>query len=224
MPHPKGGYHTADKKRVPGVTTVIKHIDGDPGGLMHWAWELGKRGLDYRTERDKAAGTGSLTHELIDADLCMRPPELLSADEMGRTKEEYETMLEQAHTGFEAYKEWRASTSLEIISGEESMVSEEHRYGGTPDAATVNGKACLIDWKTSNKLHVAYIAQLAGYRHLYQEVKGIWLPSAILLRVGKDYGDFHVTFWPEAVLDLGWTAFLGCLELHNLNKELAKLI
>ena len=34
-------YRAADGKRVPGVTTVLGKFK-DPGGLIHWAWELGR--------------------------------------------------------------------------------------------------------------------------------------------------------------------------------------
>jgi hypothetical protein len=59
---PEGGYRTLDLARVPGTSTVAKLIS-DPGGLIHWSWQQGIEGLDYRETMQKAAGAGTLVHE-----------------------------------------------------------------------------------------------------------------------------------------------------------------
>ena len=50
---PTGQYKLSNGKLVVGTTTVIGRFK-DSNALIHWAWDCGKKGLDYRQERDKA--------------------------------------------------------------------------------------------------------------------------------------------------------------------------
>ena len=59
MPTAPKGYFTKDGKRVPSVTTILGKFK-EAGGLMHWSWECGMKGLDYRQVRDAAADAGTL--------------------------------------------------------------------------------------------------------------------------------------------------------------------
>ena len=85
MPTPREGYYAADGKRVPGVTTVIGRFK-DSGGLIHWAWNEGKEGRDYRDTSGKAADIGTLAHAFVEAKLMGKPePDLFlyAAERMG---------------------------------------------------------------------------------------------------------------------------------------------
>ena len=53
-------YKKADGTRVPSATTYLGVL-AKPA-LIHWAWELGVQGLDYRKVRDQAGETGTLGH------------------------------------------------------------------------------------------------------------------------------------------------------------------
>ncbi len=218
MARPAAGYRTEGGKRVPGVTTIIKHLSGDPGGLIHWAWQLGADGKDYRKERDKAAGIGSYTHDLIEADITQKPADLsrytLTDDE-----------VKKADTAFQAYRQWREGSRLEIIATERALVSELSQYGGTIDAiGLINGVLCIIDWKTSNSVYPEYLAQVAAYSELWSECVGDEPQAAHLLRVGKDSGTFTHHYFPRDVLDTGLQAFHHCRALYDLAKELKKAI
>jgi len=61
---PANIYKNAQGKRIPGVTTVISNLGWSKGGLMHWAWEQGINGIDYKETRDKAADTGTIAHAM----------------------------------------------------------------------------------------------------------------------------------------------------------------
>jgi hypothetical protein len=225
MGRPKAGYFAADKKRVPGVTTVLSMMKGDPGALMYWAWDLGMQGKDFREERDKAAGTVTIAHDLIEADILGQPaPTSWDAEAMGVPPAELADMVTRAQAAFGAYQTWRASTRLEIIASEVSLVSEEHRFGGTLDAiGTVNGELALIDWKSSNRIYPEYIAQVSAYGKLWEECRGEEPRSVHLLRVGKEAGDFHHHCWQHETLQEGWRAFVLCRELYDLSKKLKKV-
>ena len=208
--------------RVPGVTTVIGRFK-ESGGLIHWAWDLGRQGKDYREERDKAASAGTGAHHLfeaflrnggeVDIDATLEP---LGLDEDWTRK---------AKQGYQSFLAWVEQTKLEVLDTEMHLVSKEHRFGGTPDAIGIsNGELCLIDWKTSNKTYPDYVVQLAAYRMLYEECSGEKLYRAHLLRVGKDYADFHHHSWPMEVMDLAWQSFLLMRALYEQDKQLKKLV
>jgi hypothetical protein len=66
MPSPPKGYYLKDgKTRVPGVTTIIGKFK-ESGGLVHWAWDLGMQGIDYRKARDDAANVGTIAHGMVE--------------------------------------------------------------------------------------------------------------------------------------------------------------
>ena len=66
MAEPRPGYYLADGSHVPSVTTIIGRFK-ESGGLIHWAWALGKEGKDYREVRDKAADAGTMAHDAVEA-------------------------------------------------------------------------------------------------------------------------------------------------------------
>ena len=221
---PKDGYRAADGERVPSVTGITGRAK-DAGGLVYVAkknWhEAGWRQLPF--ERDAywgdpaswgtdALAIGSLVHDWIEDDL------------LGRRKLPFmDDASAEAIMGYQAYERWRSQVELEIVETEVPLVSEKHRFGGTLDAvAILNGERVLFDWKTSNNTYPDYIAQLAAYRELLRE-RGDNVDEGYLLRVGKEMGDFHVHFWPENVLDLGWEWFTAALSLYTLDKKLKKV-
>lgn len=52
----KGGYSFVKTSTLTGVTTAAKHLDGDPGGLMHWAAERDQDGVARIVTADMDAG------------------------------------------------------------------------------------------------------------------------------------------------------------------------
>ena len=208
---PTQPYTNAAGKRVPSVTTIISRFK-ESGGLIHWAWQLGKDGLDYREERDAAASAGTIAHAMVEADI--------RGHAFDRTPYAA-ALLEKADSSFAAYTEWRRQTQLRPIETEVALVSEEHQYGGTLDAMLVQGKLSLGDWKTSNALYADYLLQLAGYgilwreRHPDQPIHGFHL-----LRFSKSHGDFAHYFFAD--LREAEEAFLLMRRLYDLCATLKK--
>jgi hypothetical protein len=209
-------YRTKDGKRVPGTTTITGRFK-DAGGLIHWAWDLGCKGEDYRKVRDDAADAGSLAHEKIDADIHGREPEIpANADP---------ELIALAQTGFEAFRAWRSQVNLEILDTERPLVSELYRFGGTYDGlGYASSVLAIIDWKSGNKLYVEHVIQCAAYRQLVAEHRGEQPRDAYLLRVGKEFGDFHFHFFPAKALDLAWDSFRHMRDLYDLDAKLKKVI
>ena len=142
MPTPRAGYYVLKNGTiVPGTTTVCGAYK-DAGGLIYWAWEQGKQGLDYRETRDKAGAIGTSIHEQIEARLNR-----------------------------DGQLPWPGLTHIKIIEQEIQLVSEDEKYGGTLDAVGIDnqGRHVLLDWKTSKGIYANYQLQLAAYTHIWDE-------------------------------------------------------
>ncbi|MHC4507262.1 MAG: hypothetical protein ACYTFI_28670 [Planctomycetota bacterium] len=214
MARPKGGYRLADGTRVPSGTTISGRFK-ESGGLIHWAWDLGMQGINYREVRDKAADAGTLGHDMIEAHILGGDPAAVEGPE---------DLLAKAAQGYQAFKLWLEATEITILKTEIVLVSEEHRFGGTPDALgeLAHGGYALLDWKTSNRIYADYLIQLACYARLLEENKVVPRPVERfhLLRVGKEYGDFHHHSWPREAMEPAWRAFVLMRELYDLDKRL----
>ena len=211
MPTPKLGYYNAAGKRVPGTTTVIGRFK-DSGGLIHWAWKIGTEGKDYRTERDSAASVGTLVHAMVEASLYGSP--------QPSTEDFSPAQLLQAANGLQAFKDWYDGT-IYISDTEVAMVSEAHQFGGTPDAiGIVNGKRCILDWKSGGVYQDALI-QVAAYGKLWTELHPDQpIEGYHIVRFGKETGDFvHRHF---ADLSEAWEQFLLFRRAYELDKGLKK--
>jgi hypothetical protein len=58
-------YLLKDGTQVPGASTIAK-IGDDGSSLIHWAWNLGSRGLDYRKVRDQPPTSARSAHFMIE--------------------------------------------------------------------------------------------------------------------------------------------------------------
>jgi hypothetical protein len=219
---PRDGYYLADGTRVPSVTTITGRFK-DAGGLVRWAWNEGKEGRELYETRDKATEAGSICHDWIEDHLHGIIPAAVVSDQ-----DADEATIHAALAGFEAFKSWAEMYRLEVIATELPLVSEEHRFGGTLDClAIVKDVPVILDWKTSNAVYLEYVVQLAAYRELVRDQSLLPVPepprSALLLRVGKKYADFHFHAYPEVILDMGWRWFKHAREMYDLDKELKRV-
>ena len=210
-------YKTEDGKRVPGVTTVIGRFK-DSGGLLWWAFEQGKcaeRGEinSLYDARDEAASMGTVVHEMVETHINgedYQIPGYFNAEQQDKIMAAYG-----------AYFEWQKNCGMEFIAQEIPLVSEQYRFGGCPDAiARINGKICLIDWKTSNGIYPDYLIQLAAYKHLWEEDGGAEIEGFHLCRFAKEYGDFSHHYYPE--LEAAWEQFKLFRECYEIDKILKK--
>jgi len=217
MATPKNGYRLANGNRIPGTTTIIGRFK-DSGALLHWAWNEGREGRELYQRRDEAADIGTAAHAMVEAHIKALNPE--GCAELHKLNEEGQA---KARNAFEAYKMWASMSKLEIVEQEIQLVSETHRFGGTPDAiGKVNGQLVLLDWKSSNGVYGDYLLQLAAYRQLWEEnFPDKSLTGGFhLCRFSKDYGDFSHHYYSE--LDSAWKMFIHLREAYEFDKELKK--
>lgn len=213
---PKHGYHLADGTRVPGVTTIIGRFK-ESGALIHWAWEQGRDGADYRAVRDAAAQAGVLAHAMVEAHLRGESPddvaEKAPADIRGK-----------AETAFLSFLTWADAHKLSVVETEMSLVSEEHEFGGTLDCCVLqlNGELVIGDWKTSGGIYSDHLLQIAAYRGLFEEnfPDREIAPGGHIMRFDKHEGDFHHHYFQG--LGLEWEQFLLFRKAYENDKIISK--
>ena len=221
MPTPRAGYFLKDGTRVPGTTTIIGRFK-ESGGLLQWAFKQGQSGASHLyQEAEKAADIGTCAHAMVEMRIKGR-----SDDDIDAYASETLTdpdMHNKAMSAFKAYEAWAENFQVKILEQEIQLVSELHRFGGTPDAiGLIGNQLVLLDWKTSNSVYTDYLIQLAAYAQLWNENN----PDRIitggfhLLRFAKTHGDFAHHYFPS--LDEAWKQFLLFREAYDIDKTLKK--
>lgn len=217
MPTPKSGYFTKDGTKVPGTTTVIGRFK-ESGALIFWAYKRGKDGLELYESRDKAAELGTIVHEMVE--------EYIRGGNPYNVVPTVITLEDQAQivSAFEAFEEWFDSNKFEIVEQEAQLVSEIHKYGGTPDAIAIDAKdrLVLLDWKTSDGVYSDHLVQLGAYRMLWNEAHpdNPLTGGSHLCRFAKTNGDFAHHFFPD--LSDAERQFVLFREAYDLDKRLKK--
>jgi len=217
VPTPRQGYHLADGTRVPSVTTILGRWK-ESGGLLQWAFAQGRSGASSLYEqRDAAAEIGTMAHAMCDAH--MRGQGWYAA--LDAFKPTAEQRL-KAETAFGAYTTWLANQRAEIIACETPLVSETHRFGGTPDfLVRIDGKLAMADLKTSNSVYRDYLMQVAAYGILWNETQEEKITGGFhILRLGKENPDFGHHYFPE--LDGAADLFLLLRKAYDLDAILKK--
>jgi hypothetical protein len=183
----------------------------DSGGLIYWAWDQGRQGLDYRDSLEAAASAGTLVHEAAAAWLHGQPFEFSGPADV----------VMKAKRGYSAFLEWADQTKLKVLEAERSLVSERHRYGGTFDLVLIGQKRVMTEIKTSASIYPEHLLQVRGYGGLWEEhYPDQPIQGYQLLRFSREHGDFGVHFYPE--LDEAWEAFLCCRRLYDLKAAVGR--
>ena len=203
-------YKTADGQRVPSVTTYL-NILAKPA-LIHWSWELGTQGLDYRKVKDQAGDIGTLVHYLILCDLQGKEPDLSDCSPNERRLVE---------SSLSKYQVWKNGQVIEPILMETPLVSETYKFGGTPDFyGKIDDKLTLLDFKTGKAIYSEAFYQVSAYKKLLEEY-GYGVEQVKVLRIGKSDDE---GFEERSVgnLDKHWELFLCCQKIYNLQKDIRR--
>jgi hypothetical protein len=216
MPTPKAGYFLKDGSRCPGTTTVIGRFK-ESGGLLQWAFKQGKEGkARLYDDAEKAAYIGTCAHAMVEAHI-----KGVTFDRAGYKLPDED--WPKADSAFAAYLKWADQTKVRVIEQEIQLVSEEYKFGGTPDAiGTIGNEMCLLDWKSSNKIYTDHIIQVAAYKHLW-EVNFPDRPlsgGCHILRFAKEFSDFAHHHFPD--VSMAWRQFVIFREAYDNDKILSK--
>lgn len=228
MARPRQGYNAADGRPVPGTTTICGMLN--KGGLVGWsgklctevAWTAGKAGDPMPKwtdilygQRDAAADAGTLCHSLADAYVRGEKLPTVPDTEIGK----------RGWNAFENFVHWLDASALKISAHETPLVSEQYRYGGTPDAtAEMSGRFYLVDYKTSAGVYAEMMLQMAAYRQLLIECEHREVMGVHLVRFARETGDFAHYYFDNAALDQGWQVFAALLSIYEPMKALEKRV
>lgn len=223
---PEDGYFLKDGTQVPGVTSVVGRVK-ESGPLIGWAWKMGNAGKPMGEAKDKACSVGKIAHAMIDADIHER----VWAPEPGDLPD----LIEKAQRALGMWLKWKSQTRFRPIFTETPLVSEEFRFGGTPDgAAFVGDEVVLYDLKSSNGIYQDHLLQVGAYRRLVNDdasrPNGGVLDEALdderdvtggmIIRVGKDAPTFATQYWDASTMDLAFAGFHAALKFYELDKKL----
>ena len=182
--------------KVPSVTRVV---DGCfPKDLTHWALTIGQE--EYDKVINDALEIGNDTHQWIEhyinyGHACAEPEDYISKS-------------------VNAFLDWTTEYNPEWVDAERKVYCDKYKYAGTVDAvAKINGRVCVIDFKTSKKIYKPYHLQVTAYAQAIKRMDGLrrW-PLGMILRLDKETGDFEQkVFEPKH----NFNTFKKCLELKQ---------
>lgn len=182
-------------------------------------------GIDYRATRDSAASAGTLGHWLVEQHIAGKDRKemfWLLEERISDDKIEADVVT-KAQKAYESYLLWEKQTKLKIVAQEMLLVSEVYKFGGTPDAVgEIDGKLCILDWKTGNALYRDALIQVAAYKALWEENHPDQLITGgfHICRFSKDHGDFVHAHYDE--LGDAWRQFVLLREAYEIDKSLKK--
>lgn len=233
---PSRHIYMVNGERVTGVTTHLG-IKDKSRALVSWAIDLARNHLlelekitadDIETacklhavRKEEAATIGSIAHDWIENYIKGNDPEM---------PDDPRVLI-----AVNAFLDWVKAHKVKFISSERVVYSKKHHYIGTLDAeAMVDGKRCLIDFKTSSGLYNTVRAQTAAYQMADEEAgakeyKGRWAIRiaketeeeylAKMAKKGKsefaDYVPFEAKFFDQESLKDDFQAYLACKTLYE---------
>ena len=150
---------------------------------------------------EEAANDGTAAHSTIEKILKKLPYDL-------------DKLSEKARNAVNLFLDWQKKTDFEVIKSESVVYSKAYQYAGTMDClAKVNGKTCLLDWKTSKGIYPEMELQVVAYMRAAEEMSGERIESATIVRFGKTDAAFEVREIPLKDFDRLFAVFLHTYEL-----------
>ena len=156
-------YKRSEGVFYPSVTTVLQYMPRNQF-FENWLKDVGHNS-DLIARH--AAKEGTQVHEAAE-DLVMGR-EVTWMDDYGRAKYSEITWKQICR-----FAEFWKKHKPKLISSEEFVYSDTHRYAGTADLLVeMDNEIWLLDIKTSKHLHKTYNLQLSAYATAMEEMKGI---------------------------------------------------
>lgn len=164
----------------------------------------------YKSIGKDAAQIGTIVHDWIESAIKYKmnggaAPKTPKGDEVGSC--------------IKAYKDWSRERKPKWLQTEQKIYYHDpggvNCYAGTVDAvAEVDGKLCVIDFKTSKKIYKPYHLQVAAYAQAISTQDQIDMPMGMILRLDKETGTFQEKlFDPKPHIHM----FFHCLDLKAWN-------
>lgn len=156
-------YKRSEGVYYPSVTTILQYM---PKNKFFESW-LKDVGHNADLIMRRAGKEGTQVHEACEK--LILGEEVSWMDDYGNAK--YSQIVWEMILKFHEF--W-TTHKPELLSAEEFVWSDKHKYAGTADiVCKMNGEIWLLDIKTSNSIHKSYDLQLASYAKALGESKGV---------------------------------------------------
>jgi len=198
--------YKVDGVKIPSVTRVVDACF--PKHLVDWALSIGEE--EYHRVIDEALEIGNDTHKWIEYYInnqhAWDVTDGLRLSNDLRSKETLDSV--------KAFIKWEREFKPQWIDAERKIYCDKYKYAGTVDAvAKINGRVCVIDFKTSKKIYKPYHLQVTAYAQAIKRIDGLrqW-PLGIILRLDKETGEYQQkVFEPKD----HFKTFVKCMELRQ---------
>ena len=206
------------ENRTPKLVNAAKQfLDSEP-------LEKGK----FRSEAAKAATAGTYAHGLVEqwihGSIAERSNlERITPIAFSSRKRCSLDIAQKTINSFKGFIKWIKQSRFQLSVTEETLTSLVHGFGGTLDCTGWLGdKLILLDWKTSKRVYVDYLLQIAAYTILWNEHYDEPIEEAHVILFHKETGDFqHFQFQD---LREARQVFLKLVQCHKILKRLEKLL
>ena len=224
--------YTVDGEKIQGVTGVLGVINKP--ALLGWVAKVGHDFLiknlvpgkaydeveiielaedmkkAHRRTSSKAASIGTIAHNYIEGVIKYK----LGQHDLPPKK----PVQPEALNAINAFADFAKHYEIEYHASEPKVYSRLYGYAGTLDIdATINGKRCICDLKTSNGIYPEAFLQTAAYQQARQEELGVEYEERWIIRIGKD-GQFETRC--TNLFDEDIEAFLAALTLRKRLQEM----
>lgn len=122
----------------------------------------------------------------------------------------------------ERFLQWVQDHQVKFLVSEQMVFSKKHLYAGTTDfICKIDGRLWIGDLKTSQSVYSEYFAQTSAYLEARtEEFPTEKFDGAVIVRVGKEDGDFEAVSKTREELAPHFELFLNCLAVYKSLKKL----
>jgi len=216
-------YKRSEGVYYPSVTTILQYMPKNKF-FESWLKDVGHN-ADYIMRKAGKEGT-----QVEAAEALVLGEEVSWMDDYGNAK--YSQIVWEMILKFVEF--WQTAKP-ELISTEDFVWSDKHKYAGTADLVVkMDKETWLLDLKTSNSIHKSYDLQLASYAKALEESKGIkidrtgiiWL-KAHTRSASKKKGVYQGKGWQVRIvddIDKNFELFKMIYELYKLENPVTEPI
>jgi len=186
---------------------LVKMTDEDTIKLL-----IEESSKQHTIRKEQAADIGTQAHDWVEkfvaATKANKKPPALPKDK-------------QVHNAVMAFLSWMNKVNPKFTENEKHIYSRKYKYAGILDAvALIKSKRVLIDFKTSKGIYSDHLYQTAGYQLAYEEMTGKAIDYRIVIKFGKEDGNFEVKELHDHTRDK--KGFLACFTLKTIDTEITK--
>lgn len=163
---------------------------------------------EYRRLKQEAADIGSLIHEFAEKWITSKKKPAIPDNDKVRN-------------GAIAFLSWVKDTGVKFDNSELIVYSKKHNYAGIMDAdGHIDGKRCIIDFKSSSGIYTEMRYQLAAYWNAREEETKKEYDLGYIVQFGKETGEFKVLEISRNEYLKDKKAFLGLLSVKQREQQL----